>query len=124
MVHEIPTTPIGVCGRHHCFPVVTLVGANKEQDPHVASGHRRAPPSSVEPRTRAVVVRALPSEASRNVATRASRREEAKLRQAVKSLTHEQPWGELCPTTFESGRRQASMGGAVVAPPLSQASKQ
>ena len=28
MVHEIPTTPIGVCGRHHCFPVVTLVGAN------------------------------------------------------------------------------------------------
>ena len=29
MVHEIPATPIGVCGRHRCFPVVTLVGANK-----------------------------------------------------------------------------------------------
>ena len=29
MVHEIPATPIGVYGRHHCFPVVTLVGANK-----------------------------------------------------------------------------------------------
>ena len=28
VVHEIPATPIGVCGHHHCFPVVTLVGAN------------------------------------------------------------------------------------------------
>ena len=28
MVHEIPATPIGVCGRHRCFLVVTLVGAN------------------------------------------------------------------------------------------------
>ena len=29
VVHEILVTPIGVCGRHRCFPVVTLVGANK-----------------------------------------------------------------------------------------------
>jgi hypothetical protein len=29
VVHEIPATPIGVCGRHRCFPVVTLVGAKK-----------------------------------------------------------------------------------------------
>ena len=29
VVHEIPATPIGVCGRHRCSPVVTLVGANK-----------------------------------------------------------------------------------------------
>ena len=28
MVHEIPATLIGVCGRHRYFPVVTLVGAN------------------------------------------------------------------------------------------------
>ena len=28
MIHEILATPIGVCGRHRCFPVVTLVGAN------------------------------------------------------------------------------------------------
>ena len=28
MVHEIHANPIGVCGHHHCFPVVTLVGAN------------------------------------------------------------------------------------------------
>jgi len=30
VVHEIPATPIGVCGRHRCSPVVTLVGANKQ----------------------------------------------------------------------------------------------
>ena len=29
MVHEIPDTPIGAYGRHRCFPVVMLVGANK-----------------------------------------------------------------------------------------------
>jgi len=29
VVHEIPATPIGVCGCHRCFPVVTLVGANR-----------------------------------------------------------------------------------------------
>jgi len=28
VVHEIPATPIDICRRHHCFPVVTLVGAN------------------------------------------------------------------------------------------------
>ena len=28
MVHEIPATPIGICGRHRYFPMVTLVGAN------------------------------------------------------------------------------------------------
>ena len=28
MVHEILPPQIGVCGRHRCFPVVTLVGAN------------------------------------------------------------------------------------------------
>ena len=29
VVHEILATQIGVYGRHCCFPVVTLVGANK-----------------------------------------------------------------------------------------------
>jgi hypothetical protein len=29
VVHEIPVTPIGICWRHRCFPVVMLVGANK-----------------------------------------------------------------------------------------------
>ena len=27
VVHKIPATPIGVCGRHRCFPAMTLVGA-------------------------------------------------------------------------------------------------
>jgi hypothetical protein len=34
VVHEIPITPIGICGRHRCFPMVTLVGANNDTASH------------------------------------------------------------------------------------------
>ena len=40
MIYEIPGTPIGVCGHHRCFPVVTLVGANKHFWRHCRGRHR------------------------------------------------------------------------------------
>ena len=38
VVHEIPATPIGVCGRHRCFPVVMFVGANSDPEDVGAEG--------------------------------------------------------------------------------------
>jgi len=48
VVHEILATPIGVCGRHRCFPAVTLVGANTNS-PHNVVPNQQTASTSTQP---------------------------------------------------------------------------
>ena len=48
MVHEILATPICVCGRHRCFPAVTLVGANTNS-PHNVVPNQQTASTSTQP---------------------------------------------------------------------------